>query len=151
MSKFEHLTHDKDISVTYTPSDSKLINEMVVVNTLSPDSLKKVIESVQACNELVDMDIVDESNIIRMRNDNPMHNAKMAAVFTVAAEENDTNFRKLVSLWGMEKIIESALVKEYGEKAERRLKMNVHKMDKAAFENAELKAAIETAKAELKM
>ena len=68
-----------------------------------------------------------ERTIVRLDKAAKLSKARKMAIFTVAKEKNDSDFKKLMKIWEMERYLEAKLEKKYGNEGMRRAKKSVSK------------------------
>lgn len=108
----------------------QLIAEAVLCEQLSNEEIQELTESRDVTRELVDMGIVQEKTIVRLDKKAKISRATMQAIFQIAKEKNDRDYRKLVTIWRMERLQEAKLRKKYYALALKRAKLAVAQMGK---------------------
>ena len=63
-----------------------------------------------------------EKTIVRLDKKARLQNYYKAAIFTIAKEKNDRDFKKLMTVWKTERVLEAKLEKKYKNEAMRRAK-----------------------------
>lgn len=104
-----------------------LILEAAILDTLAPDEISAFLESHTEFNSAKREEIVTEKTIVRLDKQAKLTRAQKVAVFTVAKERNDPQFKKLLTVWRMERFLEDALMKKYGAEGMRRARASVNK------------------------
>lgn len=98
------------------------IIEAMLYDTLSSDELESFLENSFEVNSAIAEEVVMEKTVVRLDKKAKLSKARKMAVFTIAREKNDPKFKKLLTLWRMERSIEQYLDKKYGNEAMRRAK-----------------------------
>lgn len=110
-------------------SASQIITEQVFADLLSNDELTEMCSSPTDCNFLVEEnEICTEKTIVRLDKKAKLSRAFKAAVFTIAREKNDPKFRKLLTIWRMERTLENYLNKKYRSEALKRARLSLTKV-----------------------
>lgn len=131
-------------SADFTPEEESLIIEAAIAEGLSLDELESFLENTSEVNDAIRMDIVQEKTIVRLDKKARLNRAYMTSVFAVAKKKKDKKFKKLQTLWKLEKAIEKYLIKRYGNEAMRQAKKS---MQNASRSNSKLvKKAVNTVK-----
>lgn len=146
-------SNDTNRVLNIADKDMKLISESVLMDTLTPEELSQVCESVTVANSLVDDGIITEKSIMRMNAAKRLNRAFKTSVYTIARENADPLFGKLVTTWKMQRALECALAQKYSAEATRRTKLTIANMDtararKSIGNSSVLATAIEKAKAQ---
>lgn len=124
--------------------ESFYMNEAMMCE-LSNEELSMFLENADAVREAVDNGILLERTIVRLDKKAKLSKARKMAIFTIAKEKNDPNFKKLLTVWKMERYLEAVLEKKYGNEAMRRAKKHVNrKKDKAEYKGM-VKTAVDKA------
>lgn len=111
---------------TFVPdSDVNLVCEAALIDGLTPDEAQGVCEDKQLCDELKNLQIATERTIVRLDKKARLNNAYRTAVFTIARRRKDAKFKKLLTLWRMERQIEAYLNKRYHNEAMKMAKDSV--------------------------
>ena len=120
-----------------------------VMNELSNDELSVFLEDSEAVQDAVNNGILLERTIVRLDKKAKLSKAKKMAIFMIAKEKNDINFKKLQKVWRMERYLEAVLEKKYGNEASRRAKKFVQRKKDKKGVNAMMKTAINKANSQL--
>ena len=75
----------------------------------------------------INEDILVERSIVRLDKEAKKNKAYKMAIFQVAKEKNDRDFRKLLTLWKLERFIEAKLEKRYSAQAKQLAKQAMKK------------------------
>ena len=113
-----------------TKQDEQLITEAVLCDVLSKSELQELTETADVCNELKDLGVVTEKTIVRLDKKAKLSRAFKTAVFTIAREKKDPKFKKLLTVWKMERALEAYLMKKYQAEATKRAKIAVARLGK---------------------
>lgn len=111
--------------------DAKLITESLILDNLSKEEVSELTESADVCNDLTSLGIVTEKTIVRLDKTAKISRAYKTAVFTIAREKKDRDFKRLVTIWRMERTLEAKLMKKYHAEALKRAKASVAKLNSA--------------------
>lgn len=113
-----------------TKQDEQLITEAVLCDVLSNDEIHELTETADVCEELKSMGVVTEKTIVRLDKKAKLSRAFKTAVFTIAREKKDPKFKKLLTVWKMERALEAYLMKKYQAEAIKRAKLSVARLGK---------------------
>ena len=122
-----------------TQQDEQLITEAVLCDTLSNEELQELTETADVCDELKSLGVVTEKTIVRLDKKAKLSRAFKTAVFTIAREKKDPKFKKLLTVWKMERTLEAYLMKKYQAEGMKRAKLAVARMGKG---NRDTKRAV---------
>ena len=130
--------------------DANLIIESCLFDGLNPDEISSVLEDAQTMDELKKENIVTERTIVRLDKKARLNNSFRTALFTVARRHKDVKFKKLLTLWRMERQIEAYLEKRYRSEAMKIAKASLKKKRVGnGPHSAQVRKAISKAKAQL--
>ena len=107
---------------------TQLVSEAALADTLTNEELEELTESADVCKDMVDNGIVMERSIVRLDKKAKISRAYKTAVFTIAREKKDPKFKKLLTVWKMERTLEAYLMKKYHAEAMKRAKLAVAKL-----------------------
>ena len=113
-----------------TKQDEQLITEAVLRDVLSNDEIQELTETADVCEELKDLGVVTEKTIVRLDKKAKLSRAFKTAVFTIAREKKDPKFKKLLTVWKMERTLEAYLMKKYQAEGMKRAKLAVARLGK---------------------
>lgn len=105
----------------------QLILEAAIAEYATPEEVNEILESHSIVNGLLEMEAVSEKTLVRLDKNARISQTQKIAVFTIAKEKNDPDFRKLLTVWRMERNLEQKLFKKYGNEGLRRAKATVQK------------------------
>jgi hypothetical protein len=105
-----------------TKESTALIMEAALSEVLSPEELEAFLESHTEVTNALHDEVLLEKSIVRLDKQAKLTRAQKVAVFTIAKEKNDPLFKKLLTVWRMERFLESQLLKKYGNEGMRRAK-----------------------------
>lgn len=117
----ENNTGDEHISL----ESMQLINESLISSFLTEDEQVQLLESHSEITDLVNSDIVTEKTLVRLDKNARINQVQKVAVFTIAKEKNDPIFKKLLTVWRIERSLEKKLLGKYGNEGLRRAKKTV--------------------------
>lgn len=129
---------------------TQLVAEAALIDNLSNAELEELVESAEVCKDLVSTGAVMERTIVRLDKKAKISRAYKTAVFTIAREKKDPKFKKLLTVWRLERTIEAELMKKYHTEAMKRAKISVAKLDagKKDTKNKVVGKAVAKAKAQ---
>ena len=97
---------------------TSMIIEAAIMDTFSTEELQDVLE-----NNAYDLDkaynegILCERTIVRLDKHAKKSKAEKMAEFQIAKEKNDRDFKKLMTIWKLERFLEEKIHKRYGAQA----------------------------------
>ena len=103
-------------------ADARVITEAAILEGLSAEEAGAVSEDARLCQDLIKQDIVTERTIVRMDKKAKLSRAFRTSVFTIARRKKDVKFKKLLTIWRMERNLEAYLIKKYRSEALRMAK-----------------------------
>lgn len=133
-------------------ADARVITEAAILEGLSAEEAGAVSEDAQLCQDLIKQDIVTERTIVRMDKKAKLSRAFRTAVFTIARRKKDVKFKKLLTIWRMERNLEAYLIKKYRSEALRMAKESLKRKPLPSGNGANsgtVRKAINTAKGQL--
>ena len=98
------------------------IMEAFIKETFTEDEMSMFLENQTEVDDAIANNILMEKTIVRLDKKAKLSKATKMAVFTIAKEKNDPKFKKLLTVWKMERYLEAYLEKKYGNEAARRAK-----------------------------
>ena len=104
-----------------------LIIECALLDAFSNEEIESLTENTYDLGKAVNEDILVERSIVRLDKVAKMNKAYKMAIFQIAKEKNDRDFRKLLTLWKLERFIEAKLEKRYGAQAKQLAKQAMKK------------------------
>lgn len=107
---------------------TQLVAEAAIADTLTDTEIEELVESADVCKDMVSNGIVMERSIVRLDKKAKISRAYKTAVFTIAREKKDPKFKKLLTVWKMERTLEAYLMKKYHAEAMKRAKLAVAKL-----------------------
>lgn len=96
-----------------------LIMEAAMLETLSTGELKAFLENNTEVQSALRDQVLLEKTIVRLDKKAKMSRATKMAVFEIAKQRKDVKFKKLLTIWKIERFLELFLVKKYGAQAQR--------------------------------
>lgn len=108
------------------PENDAMIAEAFLIESLGTGALMEQFLNEDAAN-FVKLGVLSEKSIVRLDKYAKLSRAESQAVFAIAKEHNDRDYRKLVTIWKMRKILISKLEKKYANQARQRAKQMVKK------------------------
>lgn len=101
------------------------IMEAFISDEFTPEELSMFLENSTEVDDAINNNILMEKTIVRLDKKAKLSKARKMAIFTIAKEKNDPKFKKLLTIWKMERFLEDYLEKKYGNEASRRAKKAV--------------------------
>lgn len=97
---------------------SSMVIECALMDTFSSEELNDLLENNmydldKACNE----GVLCERTIVRLDKHAKKTKAEKMAEFQIAKEKNDRDFKKLMTIWKLERFLEEKIHKRYGAQA----------------------------------
>ena len=136
-------------------SDARIVIESILIDSLSVDEADELTANTEAVQALVRDEIVTERTIVKMDKKARLARATKAACFAIARRKKDIKFKKLITIWRIERQLEAYLYKKYRNEAIRMAKIAVNRKPAngtsggPAPHPAAVKKAISTAKTQL--
>lgn len=115
--------HDDDMTV----EDMALLTEAAILENATAEEIESFLSNSEEIDAALNEEIVTERTLVRLDKSARINQQQKVAVFTIAKEKNDPKFKKLVTVWRMERMLEDDLFKKYGNEGLRRAKKNVQK------------------------
>lgn len=106
---------------------SSLIIECAILDAFSNEEIESVTENTYDLGKAVNEDILVERSIVRLDKEAKKSRAYKMAIFQVAKEKKDRDFKKLMTLWKLERFIEDKLEKRYAAQAKQLAKESMKK------------------------
>ena len=104
-----------------------LIIECALLDTFSNEEIESLTENTYDLGKAVNEDILVERSIVRLDKVAKMNKAYKMAIFQIAKEKGDRDFKKLLTLWKLERFIEKKLEKRYAAQANQLAKQAMKK------------------------
>lgn len=133
-------------------ADARIITESILIDSLSSDEAEALCEDAKYCQDLIRDEIVTERTIVKMDKKAKLSRALKSAVFAIARRKKDTKFKKLLTIWRIERQLEAYLLKKYHNEALRMAKISVNRKPMpsgAGAHSGAVKKAIVQAKSQL--
>ena len=99
-----------------------LIIECAILDTFSSEEIESLTENTYDLGKAINEDILVERSIVRLDKEAKKNRAYKMAIFQVAKEKGDRDFKKLLTLWKLERFIEQKLEKRYFAQAKQKAK-----------------------------
>lgn len=116
-----------DFAMDVDDIDARIVIESVLIDSLSAEESEMVCEDAAFCQDLIRGDIVTERTIVKMDKKAKLQRALKAATFTIARRKKDVKFKKLLTIWRIERQLEAYLLKKYHNEALRMAKASVNR------------------------
>ena len=120
-----------DTEVISTESQAYIM-EAAMLENLSQEEISAFLENSTEVTSAVNENILMEKTIVRLDKKAKLSKAHKMAIFTIAKEKNDPKYKKLVTVWKMERFLEAYLAKKYGNAALRRAKETMRNSSKSS-------------------
>ena len=104
-----------------------LIIECAILDTFSNEEIESLTENTYDLGKAINEDILVERSIVRLDKEAKKNKAYKMAIFQIAKEKNDRDFKKLLTLWKLERFIEAKLEKRYSAQAKQLAKQAMKK------------------------
>ena len=104
-------------SMDFTVEERANIFEQSILESCTTDEIRDFLEDSTAVNEAIRQEVVTERNIVRLDKKTKLSQAQKMAEFELAKKKNDRDFRKLLTVWRMERELEAKIHKKYGQQA----------------------------------
>lgn len=111
--------------------DDALIAEAHLLGSLNACQLEEFLSEDGLGDSLVKMGILSEKSIVRLDKIAKLSRAEKQAVYMIAKEKGDRDYKKLNTVWKLKKLLTAKLEKRYGVEAKRRAKTMVKKVNTA--------------------
>ena len=118
-------TPDSVVTDHLSVEEQSSILEGYVMDFLTADELLEFMNDSQEVNDNVRQQILTEKTIIRFDRAAQLSRAQKIAIFSIAKQHKDPLFKKLLTLWRMERYIEARLTKKYGNQAMRKARQSL--------------------------
>lgn len=122
---FDKTGHEIDDEVISAEESCYMME--AIMNELSTDELSMFLENTTEVDAALSEGVLLERTIVRLDKKAKLSKARKMAIFMIAKEKNDPNFKKLLTVWKMERYLEAVLEKKYGNEASRRAKKFVNR------------------------
>jgi hypothetical protein len=125
--------NDGHVDNEYISTESmNYIMEAVMRDGLDDEDISAFLENQTEVNAALNENILMEKTIVRLDKKAKLSKAHKMAIFTIAKEKKDPKYKKLVTVWKMERFLEAYLAKKYGNEALRRAKKAVANSQKSS-------------------
>ena len=106
---------------------SALIVECAILDTFSNEEIEMLTENTYDIGKAVNEDILVERSIVRLDKNAKKNKAFKMAVFQIAKQKGDRDFKKLMTVWKLERFLENKLTKRYQAQANQLAKESLKK------------------------
>jgi hypothetical protein len=113
---------ESDKELELTTESAQLINEMILIEGLTDEELEEFLGNSEDVNTAIGENLLTERTIVRLDKKAKLSKAIKSAEFAIAKEKSDRDFKKLVTIWKMERFLEAKIHKKYYNEAVRRAK-----------------------------
>ena len=104
-----------------------MIIECAIIDAFSSEELEAMTENTYDLGKAINEDILVERSIVRLDKEAKKNRAFKMAIFQTAKEKGDRDFKKLMTLWKLERFIEAKLEKRYSAQAKQLAKQAMKK------------------------
>lgn len=94
-----------------------LIVECAILDTYSNEELESIVENTYDIGKAVNEEYLEERTIVRLDKVAKRNKAEKMAVFQIAKQKKDRDFKKLLTIWKLERFLEAKLEKRYAAQA----------------------------------
>lgn len=108
-----------------TTEDQALIMEAAIIDIASNEELTTFLENKVEVDAALSEEVLLERTIVKLDKKAKLSKATKMAVFQIAKEKKDPKFKKLLTIWRIERHLEEYLNHRYGNEAARRAKKTV--------------------------
>nr|DAJ68118.1 MAG TPA: hypothetical protein [Caudoviricetes sp.] len=134
---------DSEISLESTSA----IAGSLLMEYCTPDEISAFLENSSEVELAQNEELLTEKTILKMDKVARLNRAYKTSIFQVAREKKDPLFKKLLTVWKMERFLEGKLEKKYGNEGRRRAKKVVANAGKS--KSPLVKKAVSRVKASL--
>lgn len=106
---------------------SALIVECAILDAFSNEEIEMLTENTYDIGKAVNEDILVERSIVRLDKNAKKNKAFKMAVFQIAKQKGDRDFKKLMTVWKLERFLENKLTKRYQAQANQLAKESLKK------------------------
>ena len=104
-----------------------LLVECAILDTFSNEEIESLTENTYDLGKAINEDILVERSIVRLDKEAKKNKAYKMAIFQIAKEKGDRDFKKLLTLWKLERFLEAKLEKRYSAQAKQLAKQAMKK------------------------
>lgn len=114
-----------------TPEAQSMILECAIMENANRDEICAFLENNNEVQGVLRDNILLEKTIVRLDKKAKLSRAQKMASFTIAKEKNDRDFKKLLTVWKMERFLEARILKKYQSQALTRAKQSMNNAGKS--------------------
>lgn len=107
-----------------------LMMESAMLDHYSNDELESILENSYDLGKAINEDLLMERSIVRLDKFAKKKRLEKMSVFQVAKQKGDRDFKKLMTLWKLERFLEAKLAKRYAAQAKALAKETMKKASK---------------------
>ena len=104
-----------------------LLVECAILDTFSNEEIESLTENTYDLGKAINEDILVERSIVRLDKEAKKNKAYKMAIFQIAKEKGDRDFKKLLTIWKLERFLEGKLEKRYAAQAKQMAKQAMKK------------------------
>lgn len=109
-----------------------MLIEAAILENASSEEINEYVSNHGQTQSDIKNEIVTERTIVKLDKNAKISKMTKLAAFQIAKEKNDPKFKKLLTIWRMERFLEAYLIKRYGAEAQRRAKKAVMSAGKSS-------------------
>ena len=106
---------------------SSMIVECAILDAFSTEEIESLTENTYDLGKAVNEDVLIERSIVRLDKQAKKNKAFKMAIFQIAKEKGDRDFKKLMTVWKLERFLEGKLEKRYFAEAKQLAKETLKK------------------------
>ena len=137
-------------AVDFTVEEMGNIMEQAILESCTSEEIEEFLQDSAAVNEAIRQEVVTERNIVRLDKKTKLSRAQKMAEFEIAKKKNDKDFRRLLTIWRMEREAEARIHKKYGAQAQvlgkKKFNESLHKKKNAGNKSSVINKATNNAK-----
>lgn len=132
--------------ITLSTEASANIMEAYITDECDSEELKAFLENHDEVNALLTSQVLLEKNIVRLDKPTRIKRHTKLAAFELARKKKDPKFKKLLTVWRIERALEADIMKRFGAQGQRIARQQVMNARKKAPNSAIVKKVSEKLK-----
>lgn len=116
---------------TISTESVSCILEAAMCESFTSEEIADFVADPDATGTAVSEGVLMEKSIVRLDKKAKLQSAYKSALFVIAKENNDRDFKKLVTIWKTERALEAKIEKKYKNEAMRRAKLAMKEAKKS--------------------
>lgn len=105
------------------PENDVLISEAILADSMTEEELQEFAQSPEM-NEYIGMGVLNEKTIVRFDKTAKLSRAESQAILAIAREKGDRDFKKLITIWKIRKLLLGKIERKYRGQAQSRVRQN---------------------------